>query len=473
MADVERQTILVVDDAPENIDVLAGLLKASYKIKAAPSGERALASISKGLPDLILLDIMMPEMSGYDVCKQLKADEATSDIPVIFLTAMAEIADEVKGLEMGAVDYITKPISPPVVLSRVRTHLALRRTQQELVKNNQKLENTLEELKSAQDQLIQSEKLAALGQLVAGIAHEVNTPLGAIKSSVETIDASLQKVIATLPEIASKLSADELGLFCELLQQSETQTTPLSFSEKRTAAKELVSELEALGLSVSNMEAKTLVDLGFQGNINRFSPLLQVADKGFTQSSLVLFSNLKKSIKNITIAGEKAVKIVFSLKTFAHFDQSGEKLQTNVQEGLETVLTLYGNQIKQNINLVQDYGETPLIMGFPDELTQVWTNLIHNALQAMKNQGDLTIKTIEKDGMIEVSVTDSGPGIPEEIRDKIFQPFYTTKAAGEGSGLGLDIVGKIVKKHNGTIGFESEIGTGTTFTVSLPVSESV
>ena len=471
MTEVERQTILVVDDAPENIDVLAGLLKTNYKIKAAPSGEKALASVSKGLPDLILLDIMMPEMSGYEVCEHLKADESTRDIPVIFLTAMAEVEDEVKGFEMGAVDYITKPISPPVVLSRVKTHLSLRRTQRELVENNQKLKNTLEELKSAQDQLIQSEKMAALGQLVAGIAHEVNTPLGAIKSSIETIDASLQKVITTLPEIASKLSADELGLFCELLQLSDSQTSSLSLSEKRTAAKELVSELEALGLSVSAMEAKTLVELGFQENVNRFSPLIQVADKRFTQSSLVLFSNLKKSIKNITIAGEKAVKLVFSLKTFAHFDHSGEKLQTNVQDGLETVLTLYGNQIKQNINLVEDYGEIPQIMGFPDELTQVWTNLIHNALQAMKNQGDLTIKTIEKDGMIEVSVTDSGPGIPEEIREKIFQPFYTTKAAGEGSGLGLDIVAKIVKKHNGTIGFESEIGVGTTFTVSLPVSE--
>ncbi|MBT3260200.1 MAG: GHKL domain-containing protein, partial [Deltaproteobacteria bacterium] len=109
------------------------------------------------------------------------------------------------------------------------------------------------------------------------------------------------------------------------------------------------------------------------------------------------------------------------------------------------------------------------IMGYPDELTQVWTNLIHNALQAMKNQGDLTVKTIENDGIIRVSVSDTGTGIPEEIRGKIFQPFYTTKAAGEGSGLGLDIVSKIVKKHNGTIDFESEIGTGTTFTVSLPV----
>ena len=469
MTEAERQTILVIDDAPENIDVLAGLLKTKYKIKAAPSGEKALAVISKGLPDLILLDIMMPEMDGYEVCRRLKAEATTRDIPVIFLTAMTSADDEVKGLELGAVDYITKPINPSVVLSRVKTHLSLKQAQQELIENNRTLENTLEELKATQDQLIQSEKLAALGQLVAGIAHEVNTPLGAIKSSVETIDSSLQKVIATLPAITAKLSTEELGLFSELLQQSDTNTSSLSLSEKRTAAKELVAELEKLGFSVSGTEAKTLVDLGFQKNITRFSPLLQVTDKEIAQSSLILFSNLKRSVKNIIIAGEKAVKLVFSLKTFAHFDQSGEKAQTNVQEGLETVLTLYQNQIKQNVNLIQEYGEISQIMGYPDELTQVWTNLIHNALQAMKNQGDLTVKTIENDGIIRVSVSDTGTGIPEEIRGKIFQPFYTTKAAGDGSGLGLDIVSKIVKKHNGTIDFESEIGTGTTFTVSLPV----
>ncbi|MBT4090752.1 MAG: response regulator, partial [Deltaproteobacteria bacterium] len=142
MTEAERQTILVIDDAPENIDVLAGLLKTKYKIKAAPSGEKALAVISKGLPDLILLDIMMPEMDGYEVCRRLKAEATTRDIPVIFLTAMTSADDEVKGLELGAVDYITKPINPSVVLSRVKTHLSLKQAQQELIENNRTLENT-------------------------------------------------------------------------------------------------------------------------------------------------------------------------------------------------------------------------------------------------------------------------------------------------------------------------------------------
>jgi putative two-component system response regulator len=126
MSDELKQTVLVVDDTPDNIDIIVGLQKDQFKVKAAPSGEKALSVVSKSLPDLILLDIMMPEMDGYDVCQRLKSNEATRDVPVIFLTAKTETADEVKGFSLGAVDYITKPISPPVVLARVKTLLLLK-----------------------------------------------------------------------------------------------------------------------------------------------------------------------------------------------------------------------------------------------------------------------------------------------------------------------------------------------------------
>jgi putative two-component system response regulator len=126
-AQVERPTVLVVDDTPDNLVLMSGLLKDEYRVKVANSGERALKiAISDSPPDLVLLDIMMPEMDGYEVCKRLKSYPTTKRIPVIFLTAMAEVEDETKGLALGAVDYITKPISPPIVLARVRTHLALK-----------------------------------------------------------------------------------------------------------------------------------------------------------------------------------------------------------------------------------------------------------------------------------------------------------------------------------------------------------
>jgi putative two-component system response regulator len=123
----EKETILVVDDTPDNLSLMTGLLKDLYKVKAANNGEKAL-QIARGdnPPDLILLDIMMPGLSGHEVCQQLKADRATKDIPIIFLTAMTEVEDEKRGLDMGAIDYITKPISPPIVLARVKTHLQVK-----------------------------------------------------------------------------------------------------------------------------------------------------------------------------------------------------------------------------------------------------------------------------------------------------------------------------------------------------------
>jgi len=463
-----KQTVLVVDDTPENIDIIVGLLKDIYKVKAAPSGERALAVIAKKLPDLILLDIMMPVMDGYEVCEKLKKNNETKDIPIIFLTAKTDIADEVKGLDLGAVDYITKPISPPVVLSRVKTHLSLKYAQQSLLEKNQTLEKTLGDLKTAQDHLIQSEKLAALGQLVAGIAHEINTPLGAIKSSVETLDTSFNILKSDFLKLVSKLTPEELDLFFEILNPNSPRT-PLTLVEKRKAAKELAAQLKEKGVSLGTMESKSLIDLGLQNRADYILPMLQHQEKESIQKFLHLFSNMNTGINNISIASEKAAKIVFSLKTFAHFDQGGEKTNTHIHENLETVLTIYHSQIKQNVKLIEHYGVISPFMGYPDELTQVWTNLIHNALQAMNNQGELTIKTAENEGNIHVSISDTGPGIPDDIKERIFEPFYTTKPAGEGSGLGLDIVSKIIKKHQGSISVETRPGEGTTFTVTLPI----
>ena len=160
---------------------------------------------------------------------------------------------------------------------------------------------------------------------------------------------------------------------------------------------------------------------------------------------------------------------MFALKTYARYEQSGEKTAASLTEGIETILTLYQNQLKQGVEVIKNYAEIPPVMCYPDELNQVWTNLIHNALQAMDYRGTLKIELTEQSGQAKISVTDSGKGIPEEIKGKIFDPFFTTKPAGEGSGLGLDIVKKIVQKHQGKIEVESIPGQ-TIFHVFLPMS---
>jgi len=180
---------------------------------------------------------------------------------------------------------------------------------------------------------------------------------------------------------------------------------------------------------------------------------------------------LGNGIETIAVSTQKTAKVVFALKNFAGTGQSKEKQPADLQASIENVLILYDNQIKQNAVLKTHFAKLDPIPCYIDELNQVWTNLIHNALQAMNDQGILEIRLEKKDNAARITIRDNGQGIPEEIQKKIFDPFFTTKKTGEGSGLGLDTVQKIVEKHNGIVDFESRINEGTAFFVSIPLSE--
>jgi PAS domain S-box-containing protein len=337
-----------------------------------------------------------------------------------------------------------------------------------LYQKNQALSDALEQLKSTQDELIQSEKMAALGQLVAGVAHEINTPLGAICSSVGSINDFLNENLNQLPSFFQALSPQRQQQFIEMLERSQQNTTTVSGRERRQLRKAIVSQLQAQGIAEPDTAANLLLDLGI---CDRLEPLISIFQDAECENFLKTvrqFVRLQESTRDIKTASDRAAKIVFSLKTYARFNQTGETIESNIIDGIEVVLTLYQNQLKQGIQVIRNYQELPTILCYFDELNQVWTNLIHNALQAMNNQGTLTIDAREQKGSILVNITDSGQGIPEDVKAKIFQPFFTTKPPGEGSGLGLDIVRKIVEKHRGTIEFESIPGQ-TTFSVSLPI----
>jgi signal transduction histidine kinase len=267
------------------------------------------------------------------------------------------------------------------------------------------------------------------------------------------------------------LGSNEQNLFFRMVDASLASDQKLSMTEKRDLRNVLLKTLEGHGVPNARKIAETMVNMGVYSEVEPFLPLLQHADVGAIFDAANKLSMMKRSSQTISVAVERASKIVFALKNFARFDHSGEKVQANITETVETVLTIYHNQIKRNTELVRSYEEVPTMYCFPDELNQVWTNLVHNALQAMQYEGTLTVnvKHDKAKNAILVTIGDTGKGIPEEIREKIFQPFFTTKAAGEGSGLGLDIVRKIVEKHDGTIWLESEVGKGTTFFVSIPV----
>jgi C4-dicarboxylate-specific signal transduction histidine kinase len=340
----------------------------------------------------------------------------------------------------------------------------------QLAESNRELAQVLVDLQAAQQELIHSEKMAALGQLIAGVAHEINTPLAAIRSSVQNISEFLTENLEKLPIFFRELSPEHQQYFFALLQKSTQEADTLSSKEKRQIKKALQRQLESQEIADADSLACTLADIGVHHEIEVFLPFLKSLDSSRILQTAYRFATVQKSARTIATATERAAKIVFALKTYGRYDNSGKKVLANIIDGIETVLTLYHYQLKQGVEVIRNYAPNlPAILCYPDELNQVWTNLLHNALQAMDYRGNLKIEVKQQDQNILVKIADTGKGIAPEIMSRIFEPFFTTKGSGEGSGLGLDIVNKIIDKHYGMIGVESEIGQ-TTFTVSLPIS---
>jgi signal transduction histidine kinase/ligand-binding sensor domain-containing protein len=345
---------------------------------------------------------------------------------------------------------------------------------EELDKNvkerTQELSDALENLKKTQSQLIHSEKMAALGQLIAGIAHEINTPLGAIRASSGNMLSSLEGLAQRLIKLFQILSEDELKLFFMFISRVNESKEELSTKEERKRKRKLIRLLEEEEIGNADELADTLVDMKIYSDIDSVITLLKHNESSLIFDLAYKLSGLQKNSENITLAVEKASKVVFALKKFAHQGLPGRMIKHDLIDGMETVLTLYQSQLKHNIELIKDFHEIPPVVCHPDELNQVWTNMIHNALQAMEYKGQLEIKIKPEADNVIVSITDNGCGIPEDIRDRIFDSFFTTKSVGEGSGLGLDICKRIVEAHLGILEFESEPGK-TTFSVTIPLNQ--
>jgi len=345
----------------------------------------------------------------------------------------------------------------------------LQEANENLKQKQQEVAEAYDELKGTQNQLILSEKMASLGQLTAGVAHEINTPLSVINGSITNLNDSLVSIIKDMPNFFKKLSLDHESTFLKMIQRSAENTKgETSTKEEREIRKKITETLNEKGVDNARAVARNLVRVGLHDNIDEFIPLFGDDEADHTVDMVLRIGRLQSNVNNMATAVTKMQKIVFSLKNYSHFQADDEAIEGDLIEGLETVLTLYENKMKEGVEIVRNFEEKKLpVICFPDQLDQVWTNLIHNAVQAMKLQGTLTLDAKYEGENAVVMVSDTGPGIPHNILPKIFEPFFTTKAQGEGSGLGLSICKKIVDKHGGTLEIETKPGK-TTFKVSIP-----
>ncbi|MDO8990950.1 MAG: ATP-binding protein [Sideroxyarcus sp.] len=411
-----RARILIVDDDAWNLEVLSAMLQPHYDAMAAPSGELALQiATGSSPPDLILLDVLMPGMDGYEVLTRLRNSPATRDIPVIFITGLDAAEDEEKGLKLGAVDYITKPYCLPIILGRVHTQLELKHARDGLRDQNAYLEaeveKRLKENQLVQNQLLQSEKKAAIGQLATGIAHEINNPVGFVTSNLKTLDIYKRDIL------------------------------------------EILDAYEALEPACTSDKTALL----------KIRSLKQQKDLDFLRSDICqLISESQQGMARVA-------KIVSDLKDFAHAENR-EWLWADLNSGLDSTLNIVRNEIKYHCTLNKAYGDIPKVYCMVSQLNQVFLNLLVNAAQAIPEKGDITIRTGQVGDEVFIAISDTGSGIPAETLPRIFEPFFTTKPVGKGTGLGLAISFDIVQKHKGRIEVESSVEKGTTFTVWLPIN---
>ncbi len=437
MATEERGLVLVIDDSATNLELLSDMLtEVGYQVLLTKQGKKGIEFAQTKPVDLILLDIIMPGIDGFQTCEILKNTPETLDIPVIFMTGISDDLEKAKGLRLGAVDYITKPFYKDEILARIKIHIKLRRLTLELLHEKEFLEHrveertaelsqTLAELQKAQLQLVRGEKLSSIGELVAGVAHEIKNPLGFISGNIQLAREGVHHLI------------EYLKLYRE-----------------------------------------------------RFpNPGEKIEEKGIEIDIDYLLQDLPKMLASMKVGTDRIANLSTSLGTFCRADTTA-KVLADIHDGLDSTLMILQHRLKASpqraeIKVIKKYGHLPQIHCYLGQLNQVFMNILANAIDALE-EGDRigkfslpsslipqiiieTTITLDQSEIV-IQITDNGPGISAEVKAQIFDYLFTTKPVGKGTGLGLSIALQIIKEaQGGHLICHSELGRGTTFEIRLPI----
>jgi len=404
--------ILVVDDEDGVRNLFASFLSESFDCTTAASAEEALLLLAARPYALVISDVMMPGRNGIELLREVVA--RYPDTVVVMCSGIDRTQRVLDAVRLGAYDYLVKPCDLDVLAMTVERALerrsllrAARQYKLDIERSNDELRRSKAELERLQTQIIQSEKMASLGQLAAGVAHELNNPAGFIYGNMEILDECTR------------------GLACLL-----------AFYEAVPLAPDLAARARRI---------EEEVDYGHA------------------------LSDLRSIIADCREGAERIRDVVQNLRTFSRLDEAEFK-KVDIHEGLESTLRLLARYYSADgVRLARDYGELPAVDCFAGQLNQVWLNLLVNAAQAARAGGEVRITTRRDGQMAVVRVSDDGQGIAPEDLKRIFDPFFTTKPVGEGTGLGLSVTYSIVERHRGTISVESTPGHGATFTVSIPI----
>ena len=517
-----KLNILIVDDTRANLRFLAGILSEhGYLVRPVPDGSLALTSAQAEPPDLILLDINMPNMSGYEVCERLKANARTREIPVIFISAMTDVADKVKAFTTGGVDYITKPFQVEEVLARVETHLTLRCLQKSLQEKNHQLQEEVAERKHAETESLKERDAAQMYLDIAGVMfltidQDENVSLINKKgceileceetdilgknwfehflpeSSRERVRKVYQQVMAEeMPSsecfenhvLTRKREVREIAWHSTLLRNDHGHVIGVfSSGEDITERRRLESQIRR----THKMEAIGTLAGGIAHDFNNILWII-LGNAELATNKIPKENPAQSNLEAVRKASLRAKDVVQQLLSFS---RQTDQVRTPIKIGplIGESLRLLRSSVPANIDIRQHLpDDLRMILADPTQIRQMIINLCTNAAHAMEEDGgviEIRLANAEFDenaviqyhGLkpgryVKLTVSDTGTGIRQEAKERIFDPYFTTKEVGKGSGIGLSVVHGIVRDHGGTVSVHSEIGKGSVFSICFPIIE--